>query len=106
MPATLIARQFRCRCVQKPIAPCTLCPDGYPGVVEIQGDTYLVRYHNEGEEIAGIRLVKIGAGGAPYDIGPDGLCDCADCTFRERECKHMVALGQLIERGEIARFTS
>jgi hypothetical protein len=37
------------------------------------------------------------ADGTAYDIEFDHFtCDCGDCTFRERDCKHLVACREVL----------
>jgi len=93
-----------CRCLRRPMPPCESTPGGWPGLLEINGAQYGVMYHTQQDgQISGLRLVKIGET-LPYDISAGGECDCADCVYRQRECKHMAAVALLIERGDLLRF--
>jgi hypothetical protein len=47
-----------------------------------------------GGKIVGLSLRKFGTGQV-YQLAYDGAawsCDCPDCTFRERDCKHLLAV--------------
>jgi hypothetical protein len=81
---------------------CELLPKGQPGVVEINGEDYTLACHGHGPE-DGYRLVKL-ASGAVYDLDVSSgvpLCDCADATYRDRQCKHSLGLVQLHRDGVI-----
>jgi hypothetical protein len=89
--------------------PCELLPDGQPGVLTITAPTrrgpvsadYTVSVHfdDRGHEV-GYQLVHQGNHNV-YDISTEwGLdqweCDCGDCLFRSRLCKHSRGLQQAL----------
>jgi SWIM zinc finger len=48
----------------------------------------------DGGKIVGVRLQKFTTG-EKYQVTFDGErweCDCPDCTYRQRQCKHIAAL--------------
>jgi hypothetical protein len=52
--------------------------------------------------IVGVRLQKFGTG-EKYHVTFDGQsweCDCPDCTYRNRDCKHLVALHHALTHRE------
>jgi hypothetical protein len=60
--------------------------DPETGLLDINGTTYGVIPFP-----GGYRLVK--ADGTAYDVhGETWACDCPDATYRERQCKHALAL--------------
>jgi len=66
--------------------------------VAINGTEYHVEAHTEpqasGLACLGYRLTK--PDGTAYDVDGDYLeCDCPDCTYRQRQCKHSAAVAQL-----------
>jgi hypothetical protein len=67
--------------------------------VESEGrmESYWVTLHLDPEgHIAGLRLQKF-ATGQKYDLPADlDGCECPDHLYRNRECKHMVALRQAL----------
>jgi hypothetical protein len=76
-------------------------PDGKYGEVLINGVSYVVLalgnpYDEDDVLIAyGLRLMK--PDGTVYDINFDTFtCDCGDCTFRQHDCKHLVACEEII----------
>lgn len=94
-------------CLAKPLAPCTLCPDGTLGVVKIDGTTYTLAYVTErrggGLDILGYELGK--ADGTTYAIPYDlQTCECLDFLTRDRPggCKHTQTLADLRQQGLIA----
>ena len=69
---------------------------------ELNGQVYGLQCLGHGPE-EGYRFWKAdGSGVCDVDTsGNDPLCDCPDCTFRERLCKHGLALIQLRKQGAI-----
>lgn len=88
--------------ISRPIYRCVLIPDGQAGRVTINGTSYdLLPLGYQPEE--GFLLENL-TNGNRYDIATDGpvpLCDCGDCTFRQRACKHVLALNHLRSIGTI-----
>jgi hypothetical protein len=87
--------------LQPPIWPCRNLPHGQPGLVHINGVPYSVlclgNPFDEDELLIayGLRLVK--SDGTVHDIEFDNFtCDCGDCTFRQRDCKHLLACQEII----------
>jgi hypothetical protein len=97
-PAKLVS----CGCSDRPIYHCDLLPRGRAGLVDINGEPYALRCHGHQPE-DGYRLTKL-ASGAVYDLDVSSgvpLCDCPDATYRDRQCKHSLALVQLHRDGVI-----
>ena len=89
----------------RPIAPCEILPNGRAGLILIHGHDYLITYHGHlppvGDPVVtGYRLTK--PTGEVYDV-PHTLddCDCGDRHYRNRACKHLLALMTLRIRKEI-----
>jgi len=79
----------------RPLFPCTLLPDGSPGLMLLNKQVYLVSVLGElpadGPVIVrGVRFTK--ADGSVYDVSADTFgCDCGDGTYRPERphgCKH------------------
>jgi hypothetical protein len=67
--------------------------EGTAGVLAINGTAYAVTVLEDRGAVIGYRLQK--AGGSPYDINSTAnpwTCDCPDALYRQRECKHVLAL--------------
>ena len=82
--------------IERPFYPCDLLPKGLPGVVQFNGATYTVMPLGE-DSGCGFRMENINSG-AVYDIDTSSgapYCDCADSTYRERACKHVLALRRM-----------
>jgi hypothetical protein len=82
--------------------PCVLIPGGQQGEVEIDGTPYAVcglstPFDEDEPHVTyyGLRLVK--PDGTAYDIDFTHMtCDCPDCTFRARDCKHILATADVL----------
>jgi hypothetical protein len=101
-PRVKPARLVSCSCTDRPIYRCVLLPNGRSGLVEVNGEPYALRCHGHGPE-DGYRLTRL-ASGAVYDLDVSSgvpLCDCPDATYRDRQCKHSLALVQLHTDGVI-----
>jgi hypothetical protein len=94
----------------RPVAyPCTLLPEGQPGVVRLNAALYgllpVAGWEGDDLVVEGYRFLK--PGGETHDVSVTrwGLeCSCGDHTFRQRvggECKHGSAIRQLRQRGEL-----
>lgn len=100
------------------VAPCVMCPDGLPGLVEITSETQkgpvrksyvLVCFATltpESLTVDGYRLTESGSKSAyeSYDLPADlSCCECLDNAFRPREggCKHQKALLALRRQGKL-----
>ncbi len=88
-----------CRWLHTPVLPCSLAPQGLPGLVWVESQTergpvadcYLVTANIERGQLMGWRFVN--SSGKVYDIDDvHGACDCPDSQFRHRECKHVKAV--------------
>ena len=100
-------KQVACTCLQSPICPCEMFRQGKLGTVCINGQDYAIGYHGElpatGEPvIRGYHLTSISSGKS-YDLSRYS-CDCADCTYRQRKCKHLQAVEQLIADGDLCEI--
>jgi hypothetical protein len=63
---------------------------------EDTNDWYWAAYVVDAGRIIGVQLQKFG-NGVVYFLPADlSECDCPDCTFRQRACKHMTALRQAL----------
>jgi hypothetical protein len=91
--------------LRRPVAPCELLPQGFPGVLLVNARPYLCSCVGElpeqGEPVVrGYQLVK--DDGTVYHIDLHARwggwdCDCPDSTFRPDRpgsCKHVAALRQ------------
>lgn len=95
--------------IQPAIYPCTLIPDGVPGIVRINKTVYLLQpvagWTGDELEIAGYRFIKNDQDTHDVEITKFGLeCSCGDGVFRVRadgNCKHRKAVKILRERGEL-----
>jgi hypothetical protein len=94
----------------RPVAyPCTLLPQGQPGVVRINATVYLLvpvaGWVGDDLVVEGYRFVKSAEETHDVQVTRWGLeCSCGDATFRQRvggECKHRSCLRHLRERGEL-----
>ena len=97
-------KPIACTCIQSPICPCEMFRQGKLGMVEINGQDYAIGYHGELPEqgepvIRGYHLTSI-TSGKSYDLTRFS-CDCADCTYRQRKCKHLQACSQLMDSGDL-----
>lgn len=102
MTATRTRKPTPAVCLCRPVYHCELIPRGQAGLVQVQGEDYALYCHGASPE-DGYRMVKI-ASGATYDIDVSSgvpLCDCADCTYRQRLCKHGAAIVQFREEGVV-----
>jgi hypothetical protein len=89
--------------------PCTLLPEGQPGMVRINSDAYLlypvVSFEGDDFVVEGYRFFK--GEGEPRDVRLTrwGMeCDCPDAIFRRRSdglCKHCAAVVKLREQGSL-----
>jgi hypothetical protein len=97
---------------RRPLCACEMFRGGKAGACEIEGNIYAVGYHSalppKGEPVVlGYWFFKVGGGGElgeRYDIliSKHGLiCECKDSQCRQRKCKHVLALEQFIESGEM-----
>ena len=106
----------RCHAVllRRVVYPCTLCPNGFPGSVELNGELYALRCYTspaanaEGFVVEGYRFEKFAGQDEPRDVActPYGLsCDCPDATFRRRAggegCKHCRCVRQFQSEGKL-----
>jgi hypothetical protein len=63
---------------------------------EDTNDWYWCGYVVDGGRVIGVQLQKFGTGQTYFLPADLNECDCPDCTFRQRECKHMTALKQAL----------
>lgn len=94
-PATL----ERLRVLRRPAYP-TATSEGRTGKVEINGKLYTLTCHGLSPS-DGYRLE---AGNRVYDLDTSSgvpLCDCADTTYRQRQCKHGLAIAKMREAGVV-----
>jgi hypothetical protein len=118
MPATCTRRRVlpvrleEATVLSRAIAPCEMIPAGLPGLVSINGKTYLLAYNATLPEVGapvvhGYRLTctetyKV------YDIPADlADCSCPDWFFRRNTvqhpcCKHQLSVRLFKEQGKLA----
>jgi hypothetical protein len=82
--------------LRPPVYPCELLPKGAPGEVLLNGKVYsvspVVHQDRDGRRVvAGWSFLRLGV----WHVAEDFSCDCPDCTFRDRQCKHAGAVKQL-----------
>jgi hypothetical protein len=63
---------------------------------EDTNDFYWVAYVIDGGRVVGVNLRKFGTGQTYFLPATLDDCDCADATFRQRPCKHAIALRQAL----------
>jgi hypothetical protein len=63
---------------------------------EDTNDWYWCGYVVDGGRIIGVRLRKFGTGTVYFLPADLSECECPDCTFRQRACKHITALRQAL----------
>lgn len=96
------------RLVLRPALPSVAVPDGVPGEIIVNEQTYELAYIAslvDGRPVArGYQLTYVAEDGEVkvYHVDPAFWeCTCADSTYRGRLCKHAGAVKKLIECGKL-----
>ena len=98
--------------LSRAVCPCEMLPAGLPGMVSINGKTYLLAYNatlpEAGEPVVhGYRLTST-EDYKVYDLPADlADCSCPDWFFRRNRpdhphCKHQISLSRFREQGKLA----
>src|SRR5262245_29377015 len=83
-----------CKLVRAPLYPGEILPRGAPGLVEVNGACYrLEAIADRGAPVRGYRLTKADGTACDVDLScGHPSCDCPDATYRQRACKHLLAV--------------